>query len=48
VDVDVEEDNHTALLLGAVPTAGQKAAAERLAKKHAHGYKIKNMLVVMD
>ena len=46
--IDVETDTHakTVTLTGLVPTSGQKAAAERLARESAGGYKIRNLLSV--
>lgn len=46
VDVDTNEATKTVTLKGHVPNAGQKAAAERIAKEKASGYTIVNMLVV--
>ena len=46
IDVDTNHDTHTVTLKGYVPTAEQKAAAERVARDKAEGYKIVNQLTV--
>ena len=46
IDVDTNEITKTITLKGRVPTAGQKAAAERIAKDRALGYTIVNILTV--
>lgn len=46
IDVDADEATKTIHLSGTVPTAAQKAAAERIAREKAQGYKIHNMLTV--
>jgi osmotically-inducible protein OsmY len=46
IDVDTEEATKTVHLKGTVPTAAQKAEAEKIAKSKAAGYTIHNMLTV--
>jgi osmotically-inducible protein OsmY len=46
IDVDTNGDTKTVTLKGHVPTAAQKAAAERIAKEKAPGYTVSNMLEV--
>jgi osmotically-inducible protein OsmY len=46
IDVDTDAATKTVTLKGTVPSAAQKAAAEKLAHKHAEGYHIKNQLTV--
>ena len=46
IDVDTDEHTKTVTLKGSVPSAAQKASAERIARDKAEGYKIKNLLVV--
>ena len=46
IDVDSNGDTKTVTLKGHVPTAAQKAAAERIAKEKAPDYRIVNMLEV--
>lgn len=46
IDVDADEATKTIHLSGTVPTAEQKAAAERIAREKAQGYKVHNMLSV--
>lgn len=46
IDVDTDGATKTVTLKGHVPTAAQKAAAERIAKEKAPDYTIKNMLEV--
>ena len=46
IDVDTDETTKTVHLKGSVPTAAQKAEAERIAKSKAAGYTIHNMLTV--
>ena len=46
IDVDTNGDTKTVTLKGHVPTAAQKAAAERIAKEKAPDYTVRNMLEV--
>lgn len=46
IDVDTDAEARAVHLKGTVPTAQQKAAAERIAKEKAAGYAVHNMLVV--
>ncbi|HUG54661.1 MAG TPA: BON domain-containing protein [Vicinamibacteria bacterium] len=46
IDVDVEKDTNTIVLKGSVPSAQQKAAAERVARDMAKGYAVRNELRV--
>jgi osmotically-inducible protein OsmY len=46
IDVDTDAATKTVTLKGSVPTAGQKAAAEKIARSYAAGYTIKNRLTV--
>lgn len=46
IDVDTDAATKTVTLKGSVPTAAQKASAERIAKGKAEGYTVKNMLTV--
>jgi hypothetical protein len=46
IDVDTNHDTRTVTLKGTVPTAAQKAAAERIARDKAEGYTIANELTV--
>ena len=46
IDVDTDENTRTVTLKGSVPSAAQKATAERIAKGKAEGYKVRNLLVV--
>jgi hyperosmotically inducible periplasmic protein len=46
IDVDTNGDTKTVTLKGHVPTAAQKAAAERIAKDKAPDYRVVNMLEV--
>jgi hypothetical protein len=41
VDKSIDADTKTVTLKGTVPTAAQKAAAERVAREKAEGYKVK-------
>jgi hyperosmotically inducible periplasmic protein len=47
IDVDVNKDTKTLYLRGTVPTAAQKAQAERIAKDKAEGFSVRNELTVM-
>ena len=47
IDVDVNKDAKTLYLRGTVPTAAQKALAERIARDKADGFFVKNELTVM-
>jgi osmotically-inducible protein OsmY len=46
IDVDTDEATKTVHLKGSVPTAAQKAAAEKVARAKAEGYTVHNMLTV--
>lgn len=46
INVDTNADTKTVTLKGHVPTAAQKAAAERVAKEKAPDYRVVNELVV--
>ena len=46
IDVDTDENTKTVTLKGSVPSAAQKATAERIAKAKAEGYKVRNLLTV--
>ena len=46
IDVDTDDATKTVTLKGTVPTAAQKATAERIAKAKASGYKVKNTLTI--
>ena len=47
IDVNTDADTKTVTLKGTVPTAAQKAAAEKLAQDKAEGYKVRNLLTVV-
>ena len=47
VNVDIDEPTRTVILRGSVPTAGQKSAAERIARARAGDYKVRNELAVI-
>ena len=46
IDVDTNGDTRTVTLKGTVPTAAQKAGAERIAREKAEGYTVVNQLTV--
>ncbi len=46
IDVDSDGDTKTVTLKGTVPSAAQKASAERIARAKANGYKVRNTLTV--
>jgi osmotically-inducible protein OsmY len=46
IDVDTDDATKTVTLKGTVPNAAQKAAAERIARDKAAGYKIRNTLTI--
>ena len=46
IDVDTNGDTKTVTLKGHVPTAAQKAAAERIAKDKAPDYRVVNMIEI--
>ena len=46
IDVDTDAATKTVTLRGTVPTAAQKAAAEKLARAKAEGYRVRNLLTV--
>ena len=47
IDVNTDADTRTVTLEGTVPTAAQKAAAEKVARDKAEGYKVRNLLTVV-
>jgi len=47
IDVDTDAVAKTVTLKGSVPSAAQKAAAERLARDEADGYAVNNFLTVV-
>lgn len=47
INVDTMAATKTVVLKGSVPTAEQKAAAEKIAMREAPGYKINNQLTVV-
>ena len=47
IDVDSDAGTRTVTLEGTVPTAAQKAAAEKVARDKAEGYKVRNLLTVV-
>ena len=47
IDVDTYQDKKVVVLRGSVPTAEQKARAERIARENAKGYTIDNQLAVV-
>jgi osmotically-inducible protein OsmY len=46
IEVDTDAGAKTVTLRGTVPTAGQKAAAEKVARENAEGYRVHNLLTV--
>jgi osmotically-inducible protein OsmY len=46
IDVDTDAATKTVTLKGSVPTAAQKATAEKIARSHAEGYTVRNRLTV--
>ena len=48
IDIDVNKDTKVLYLRGTVPTAAQKAAAERIARDKADGFAVRNELTVMS
>ena len=46
INVDTDAQTKTVTLKGTVPTADQKAAAEKVARDMAEGYKVLNLLAV--
>jgi osmotically-inducible protein OsmY len=46
IDVDTDAGTRTVSLKGTVPTAAQKAAAEKVARDKAEGYSVRNLLTV--
>ena len=48
IDIDVNKDAKVLYLRGTVPTAAQKAAAERIARDKADGFVVRNELTVMS
>jgi osmotically-inducible protein OsmY len=46
IDVDVDAWNHTVTLKGYVPTDGERAKAEAIARAKAEGYKVVNEITV--
>jgi hypothetical protein len=47
IDIKVDQDSKTLYLRGTVPTAAQKATAERIARDKAGDYFVRNELTVM-
>ena len=47
IDVYTDADTKTVTLKGTVPSAAQKAAAEKVAQDKAEGYKVRNLLTVV-
>lgn len=47
IDIDVNKDTKTLYLRGTVPTAAQKALAEKIARDKADGFAVRNELTVM-
>jgi hyperosmotically inducible periplasmic protein len=47
IDVDTDAATRTVTLKGTVPTAAQKAAAEKVAREKAEGYSVRNLLTVV-
>lgn len=47
IDVHSDAGTKTVTLEGTVPTDAQKAAAERVAREKAEGYKVRNLLTVV-
>jgi predicted small secreted protein len=47
IDVDTYQDKKVVVLRGSVPTAEQKARAERIARDNAKGYTVENRLAVV-
>jgi len=47
IDVDTDRETKTVTLKGSVPTAAQRAAAERIARDKAEGYRVRNQLKVV-
>jgi len=47
IDVDTDAATKTVTLKGTVPTATQRAAAEKVAREKAEGYKVRNLLTVV-
>jgi len=48
IDIDTDKNAKILYLRGTVPTAAQKAAAERIARDKADGFKVRNELTVMS
>jgi hyperosmotically inducible protein len=48
IDVDTDANTKTVTLSGTVPTAAQKAAAEKVAREQAEGYKVRDLLTVAE
>jgi osmotically-inducible protein OsmY len=46
IEVETDSEAKTVTLRGTVPTAGQKAAAEKVAQENAEGYRVRNLLTV--
>jgi osmotically-inducible protein OsmY len=47
IDVETDAATRTVTLKGTVPTAAQKAAAEKVAREKAEGYTVRNLLTVV-
>ena len=48
IDIDTDKDAKILYLRGTVPTAAQKATAERIARDKADGFTVRNELTVMS
>jgi osmotically-inducible protein OsmY len=48
INVDVDDETRTVVLKGSVPTAPQRALAERVAQAHRRGFAVRNELRVGD
>jgi osmotically-inducible protein OsmY len=48
IDVDTDAESRTVTLRGTVPTSGQKATVEKIAREKAEGYKLRSLLMVAN
>lgn len=46
IKVEADDETHTVILKGSVPSVAERAAAEAIARRKAKGYRIKNLLKV--
>jgi hyperosmotically inducible protein len=46
IEVDTDAEAKTVTLRGTVPTAREKAAAEKVARENAEGYRVRNLLTI--